>query len=135
MAGNYTIYVQNEAGANAYTYEIVVYLPPVFKDAPQNPNTHVNAFEGTSIRFNCDVEGLPTPNVYYPVSLSVVHCCKQTKYSRSFLRIVFFFVTCTLMQLTWIPAAFWMIFCMTHTVWEWREMKKVDQVKPHKLYS
>lgn len=58
------MHVQNEAGPNEYTYEIVVYLPPVFKNATENQTKIINSIAGTSIDLDCDADGLPIPNVW-----------------------------------------------------------------------
>lgn len=91
FAGNYTLHVQNDAGANAFTYQVVVYSPPMFKFTSQNQTKRVSALEGTSIRLDCDVDGLPTPNVnnkFVPISeyhLMLLTGCEwiKRKYSLS----------------------------------------------------
>lgn len=55
--------MRNEAGHNEYTYEIVVYSPPFFKNATENQTKIIKAIAGTSIHVDCDADGLPTPNV------------------------------------------------------------------------
>lgn len=51
--------MQNEAGHSEYTYEIVVYLAPISK----NTTEFIDAIAGTSVRVDCDIDGLPMPNV------------------------------------------------------------------------
>lgn len=73
LIGNqFTLRVKNEAGDNEFTYEIVAYLPPIFKNATQNQTTIINAIEGMAVHLDCDVDGLPAPNVcILPFSPSV----------------------------------------------------------------
>lgn len=59
--GNFTCHVENEAGSNEYTYEIIIYLPPIEVNANQ---THtIDVIPTTNISLDCPANGIPPPKV------------------------------------------------------------------------
>lgn len=65
------MHVQNEAGDNEFTYEIVAYLPPTLKNETEHRTTIIDAIAGMAVRLDCDVDGSPIPNVHiFPLSFS-----------------------------------------------------------------
>lgn len=61
-SGNFTCYVRNEAGNDMYTYEIVVYSPPILNDAIQN-SSNFNVIFAANFSIDCNIFGIPAPKV------------------------------------------------------------------------
>lgn len=66
--GNFTCHVDNEAGSNEYTYEIIIYSPPMkLNGNAYNQNHTFDVIAATDFSLYCPVEGIPAPKVrtYY----------------------------------------------------------------------
>lgn len=62
LIGNYTLRVQNDVGEKEFTYNVIVYLPPLLKNAAYR-QTVVHAVEAAQLTSNCDVDAIPKPEV------------------------------------------------------------------------
>ncbi|XP_031619928.1 hemicentin-1-like [Contarinia nasturtii] len=60
--GNYTIHVENEAGYNEYTYEIVVQYAPIFQNTTMN-GTIIDVTSPSNFSIDCKAHGFPVPEL------------------------------------------------------------------------
>lgn len=66
-SGNFTCHVHNEAGTDFYTYEIVVYSPPILNDSIDN-SSNFNVILAANFSIDCKFFGIPSPTVRkYPI--------------------------------------------------------------------
>lgn len=54
--------MQNEAGAKEFTYKVIVYSLPQLKNTSNN-QAIVKAIEATQFTNDCDIDGIPQPDV------------------------------------------------------------------------
>ena len=62
LLGDYRLRVQNEAGTKEFTYKVIVYSLPNFKNSSNN-EAIAKAIEGTQFKEDCDVDAIPLPEV------------------------------------------------------------------------
>lgn len=61
-SGLFECRVRNEAGYNKYMYNVIVFCPPIIKNATSNSTT-IKAISAEDFSFNCQADGYPTPDV------------------------------------------------------------------------